>query len=212
MKKKCVLIVCILIIIAGWCWNKRFSYFVNVVRFSAQWFHWAKCFCFSYTCFASKCSCAYSVHRQFSLLSLLTVVLFGFVWPFAYISAGGLYTEAEKAAVIWPLGAGIFFPLTTANSPKRGKTKFPDDAVPLTTSSLKHKFWEISGNLNWQCYFEGLMTYIITLYVLLSPPVLSELGWWLCWSQSNGSWIPPKHTFYLQPSAYRLRTEMHTAL
>ena len=41
-----------------------------------------------------------SLHRQSTPLSLLTVVLFGFVWPLAYISAGGLYTEAEKAAVI----------------------------------------------------------------------------------------------------------------
>lgn len=40
------------------------------------------------------------LQRRCRLLSLLTVVLFGFVWPLAYISAGGLYTEAERAAVI----------------------------------------------------------------------------------------------------------------
>lgn len=85
-----------------------------------------------------------SLQRQSNLLSLLTVVLFGFVWPFAYISAGGLYTEAEKAAVIWPLGAGTFFPLTTANSPKGGKTKFSWRCNAIYYQQLETK---ILGNL-----------------------------------------------------------------
>lgn len=65
------------------------------------------------------------LQKQSSLLSVLVVVvclvLSGLL---TYISVGGLYTEAEKTAVIWPLGAWTFFPLTAANSPKRGKTKF----------------------------------------------------------------------------------------
>ena len=48
-----------------------------------------------YCVYCSLCS-----YRQYSPLSELNVVLFGFVWPSAYISAGGLYTEAERAAVI----------------------------------------------------------------------------------------------------------------
>lgn len=112
-----------------------------------------------------------SLQWQFSPLSLLTVVLFGFVWPLAYISAGGLYTEAERAAVIRPLGAGMFFPLSAANSPKRGKTKFPWRCNAVYNQQLQtKKFWEISGNHNWHCYFEGLIAYIITLKILLSPP------------------------------------------
>lgn len=56
-----------------------------------------------------------------------------------------------------------------------GKLSFLDDAVPFT-SSFSNKFWEISGNHSWHCYFEGLMAYIITLYFLLSPPVFCKLG------------------------------------
>lgn len=155
------------------------------------------------------------LQRRCRLLSLLTVVLFGFVWPLAYISAGGLYTEAERAAVIWPLGAGTFFPLTTANSTKKGENKqtkqnFPDDALPFTTSNSKQKkFWEISGNHNWHCYFQGLMAYIITMCFLHSPLFLWKVGWQLGCTVLYGSWIPSKHAFYLQPSAYRLRTLMH---
>lgn len=71
--------------------------------------------------------------------SLLSVLLFCFVvWPLAYILAGGLYTEAEKTAVISPLGAGTLFPLTTAKSLKKGgKHNVPDDAMTFTTSGLK---------------------------------------------------------------------------
>lgn len=94
------------------------------------------------------------VHRQSSLLSPLTVVLFGFVWPLAYISAGGLYTEAEKAALIWTLGAGTFFPLITANSTKRGETKFSWQCSVAYYQQLEK---QILGNHNWHCYFEGLM-------------------------------------------------------
>lgn len=78
------------------------------------------------------------LHRKPCVLSLLTVVLYGFVWPLAYISAGGLYTEAEKAAVIWTLGAGTFFPQQPA-AQKEGKQSFSDDAMTFTTSRLRKK-------------------------------------------------------------------------
>lgn len=124
--------------------------------------------------------------------------------PLLTCQRGNLYTEAEKAAVIWPLGAGSFFPLTTAHSPKGGKQSFLDDAVPFTTNSLK-KFWEISGNHNWHCYFEGLMAYIITLYFLLSPLVFSKLGRWMCCTVLYGLRILP-NIFYMQLSTNRLTT------
>lgn len=107
------------------------------------------------------------------------------------------------------LEQGPFFHSQLLTAQKGGKQNFPDDAMPFTTSSLKQKFWEISGNHNWHCYFEGLMAYIITLYFLLSPLVLRKLGWGLCFTVLYGSWIPPKHKFNLQPSAYRLRTITH---
>lgn len=139
-------------------------------------------------------------------LLLFCLVLSG---PLLTSQQAGCTQKLKKLQLFDHLEQGPFFHSQLLTAQKGGKQSFPDDAVPLTTSSLKKKFWEISGNHNWHCYFEGLMAYIITLYFLLSPPVFSKLGWWPCCTVIYWSWIPPKHTFYLQPSAYRQRTLMH---
>ena len=58
-----------------------------------------------------------------SVLSLITVVLFGIALPLAYISAGELHTEAEKLQLYDHLEQEHFS--TTVSSPERGKTKYP---------------------------------------------------------------------------------------
>lgn len=152
-----------------------------------------------------------SLHRQSRRLSLLTVVLFGFVWPLAYISAGGLYTEAEKAAVIWPLGAGTFFPLTTAKKGEnkifltmqcrllpaawvKKKKKHSGKSQEITTGTVILKVWWLTSQHCTSCFL--LWT-------------AANLAGGMCCTVVSGSWISPKHTFYLQPCAYRLRTLMH---
>lgn len=149
--------------------------------------------------------------RQSSPVSLLTVVWFGFLRPLAYISAGGLYTEAEKAEAIWPLRAGTFFPLTTANKPQKrgwgggiGKTKFSRQC-----NAVKLKL-KILGNLRKSqlallfLRFDGLHHNT----VLLAFSSGLEHIWLVAALYSKASGFLP-NPFYLQLSSYRLRTLMH---
>lgn len=103
-----------------------------------------------------------------------------FVWfclaPCLYLSGRAAHRSWKSCSHLTTWSRDIF---STHNNPKGKKLNFHDDAMPFTTISLKQKFWEISGNHNWHCYFEGLMADIITLY-LLSPLVFSTLGWCLC--------------------------------
>lgn len=125
---------------------------------------------------------------------LFCLVLSG---PLLTSQRAGCTQKLKKLQLFDHLEQGPFFHSQQLTAQKGGKQNVLDDAMPFTTSSLKQKFWEISGNHNWHCYFESLMAYIITLYFVPSPLVFSKLGWWLRCTVLYGCWIPPKHIFYL---------------
>lgn len=138
-----------------------------------------------------------SLHLQSSLLRPLAVVLFGFVFPFAYISVGGLYTEAEK---LWlfshlELEPPFFFPSTIARGLKmRIKFSWRHNDVyyqwleknvlgNLRKSQLALLFWKfdvLHHNIVVHAFSSGFQqTWLLSVITVL-----------------YGSWIPPKHTFY----------------
>lgn len=104
---------------------------------------------------------------------LFCLVLSG---PVLTSQRAGCTQKLKKMQLFDHLEQGPFFHSQQQTVRKGGKQNFPDDAMPFTTSSLKRKCWEISGNHNWHSYFEGLMAYIITLYFLLSPLDLAYLA------------------------------------
>lgn len=126
------------------------------------------------TTFGEKYHCSYIVLCKGNPVRWARLLLFCLVFsgPLLTSQRAGCTQKLKRAAVIWPLGAGTFFPLTTANSRKRGKTKSSYDAMPFTTSSLKLK---ILGNLRksqlallfWR--FDGLHHNIVLLAFSSGP-------------------------------------------
>lgn len=124
--------------------------------------------------------------EQPSPLSLLTVVLFGFVWPLLTSQQAGCTQKLKKLQLFDHLEQGPIFHSQRLTAQKRGKTKFPWRCNAVYYQQLEKK--KILGNLRksqlallfWR--FDGLHHNIVLL------------------AFSSWTW---------QHSAYRLRTLMH---